>query len=281
MKFNFLGIECPYEDAEFIIIPIAYEVTTSCFAGTYHAPYKVLEASQEIEDYLPSLDLNTGEIRIHTLPIFSPPSLVPEEAIEHISKKIREVINTEKIPIIIGGEHTITWGCLKCFDEETKVVFVDAHLDFYDQFKGEKICHATVGKRIAERHRMVQIGGRTYEIIEGEELSKHDVIFLPVKSFFDSHDKLIDWISRGSVYLSIDFDILSPQEGISVGNPVPEGWAMDELLNLINFFILNSHIIGIDFCEYRPVSKTGDILVSNIIQKTLAFMEIKKLVKSQ
>jgi agmatinase len=279
MKHNFLGIECNLEDAEYLIVPIPYEVTTTCFGGTYYAPWRILEASKEIEDYLPELDLNTGEIKIHTLSFFHPPSLIPEEAIEHISQKIKEIVNKKKIPIIIGGEHTITWGCLKAFDEDTKVVFVDAHLDFYDRFHGEKICHATVGKRIAERHRIVHIGGRAYETVEGEELSKHDVIFLPMKSFFESQDKLIDWISRGPVYLSIDFDILSPQEGISVGNPVPEGWTINELLHLINFLILNSHIAGIDFCEYRPSSKTGDILVSKIIQKTLAFMEISNSIK--
>jgi len=279
MKFNFLGIQCNFEEAEYVVVPISYEATTSCFGGTHYAPWRILEASQEIEDYLPELDLNTGGIKIHTLPVFHPPSLVPEEAIEHISEKISEIVNAKKIPIIIGGEHTIAWGCLKSFDEDTKVVFVDAHLDFYDQFRGEKICHATVGKRIAERHRMVHIGGRTYETVEGEELSKHDVIFLPMKSFFDSHDKFFDWISKGSVYLSIDFDILSPQEGIMVGNPVPEGWTINELLHLINFFVLNSRVTGIDFCEYRPATKTGDILASKVIQKTLAFMEIGNSIK--
>jgi len=280
MKFNFLGIECSYDDAEYVIVPVAYEVTTSCFPGTYYAPLRILEASQEVEDYLPELEFNTGEIKIHTLPVFHPPSLLTEEAIKHISNKVKEVIDAKKIPIIIGGEHTITLGALKPCNEETKVIFVDAHLDFYDQFKGEKICHATVGKRIAERYRMIHIGGRTYEIIEGEEFSKGDVIFLPMKSFFDSNDKLFDWFSKQDVYLSIDLDILSPQEGVAVGNPVPEGWTINELLHLINFFALNSCIIGIDFCEYRPASKTGDILVSKIIQKTLAFIKMGRSIKT-
>ncbi len=279
MKKNLLGIECPVEKAEYVVVPISYEATTSCFAGTYYAPLKILEASQELEDYLPELELNTGEIRIHTLPIFYPPSLVPEVAIESISKKIKEVVNLKKIPVIIGGEHTLTIGVLKAFEEDIKVIVVDAHLDFYDEFKCEKICHATVGKRIAEKYRMTHIGARAYELIEGENLANYDVLFVPQRFFFDSNDRILDEVSRGNIYISVDLDILSPEQGISVGNPVPEGWSLNDLLQLLNFFALHSHVVGIDFCEYRPASKTGDMIVSKIIQKTIAFMEIGKFAK--
>lgn len=279
MNAKFLGIECPFEKADYVVIPIAYEATTSCFVGTYYAPLRILESSHQLEDYIPELELNAGDLEIHTIPIFHPSSLVPEEAVDHISERVKEVINWKKNPVIIGGEHTITLGALKAFGEETKVIFVDAHLDFHNQFHNEKICHATVGKRIAEKYRMAQIGGRAYEIVEAEELSKGDVIFLPLKSFFDSNEKIVDEFFRSPVYLSVDLDILSPDEGISVGNPVPNGWSVNELLYLINFFILNCDVIGIDFCEYTPTTKTGDILISKIIQQTIAFMEIKKCKK--
>lgn len=277
---NFLDINYPFESADYVLLPVPYEVTTSRFAGTYNAPLRIIENSEELDDYIPEFEFDVKTIKIHTLPPLHPPSLIPAEAIGFIAEKVKKILDERKTPIIIGGEHTITLGVSEALPEDVRFVIIDAHLDFYHSFKGEKLCHATVGKRVSERHRILHIGARTYETSEMEDFMKGDFLLLPFKSFFtEAGERPLEECSRGKIYISVDLDVLSPSEGIPVGNPVGgEGFTVKELLSVLHSFILNCPVVGIDFCEYRPLpSRSADIIVSRIIQHALAFMEMARL----
>ncbi len=151
-----------------------------------------------------------------------------------IIKKSLVLKDAKGVPIILGGEHLISYAVVNALRPKNVLVF-DAHADSFDKYKGKKYSYATVVKRISEIADNVYLCGVRDVCVE-EDLSNVKLIKLKdVKKI------------KGPVYVSIDLDVLDPIYCPDVSTPVPFGLKLDELVKVLNGICFK--IIGLDVVE--------------------------------
>ncbi|MBS7629480.1 arginase family protein, partial [Candidatus Bathyarchaeota archaeon] len=165
----FAGFTRSVDEARYVVVGIPYDRTSTYRSGSRFAPSKIREASANVETY----SLRFG-VDIENVPIFDAGDLNVvgdiSETLRRIQLIVKEIYTRSKVSIILGGEHTITYGSLQGFDGDVGVVDFDAHLDLRDEYMGCRVSHATHMRRLAERFgpdRIVQVGTRA---VSKEEL---------------------------------------------------------------------------------------------------------------
>jgi agmatinase len=191
---------------------------------------------------------------------------------------VEETINEiEGFPVMLGGEHTITLGALRALKPDTVVVF-DAHLDLRDELFGERLCHATYLRRAIEELgcNALVIGIRA---LSGEEVEYADasdnVAYILAREFIMSPEESTERIREnieesGSIYLSIDMDVLDPAYAPAVGNPHPEGLSTSMLMDAVEA-VMRGDVIGLDLNEVYPHYDSG------VTANTAAYVVLESL----
>ncbi len=204
-----------------------------------------------------------------------------EPAVENIRRVVEEIKALGKLPVMLGGEHTITLGALRALHPEAVVVF-DAHLDLRDTLFEERLCHATYLRRAHEEQgfRLVIVAARALsaeEIEYAEEKGVTVVTAQDVKRF--GVEPVLGMIRDSlegveSVYLSVDMDAVDPAEAPAVGNPSPEGIGVTQLLDLIAG-VVDKRLVGFDLNEVSPSYDSGltAIQAAYIVLETLYMAE--------
>jgi agmatinase len=245
------------EQARFHVVPVPYEKTVSYGGGTKHGPRAIIEASSQLERYDGLSD--PGEQGIYTWPAVDC-SGKPEKVIDEIAFFVKRILKIKKIPVVLGGEHTVTWGVIKGYlDAGIKdfgVVQIDAHADLRDAYEGDKYSHASVMRRIVEAGvPLVQLGNRAFCEEEREARKKHKV------RAFDAIDIVprgISSISLGKsfpkkVFFTVDVDGIDPSVLPATGTPVPGGLTWYQTLGLFESVAKQRQIIGFDVMEFAPI----------------------------
>jgi agmatinase len=258
---NFGGIEPEYADFEralFVVLPVPYDLTSTYRSGSRLGPAAILDASAHMELYDEELGRETYRCGIHTLPFLEPDARGPREMVESIRRETAAVVQASKIPVTLGGEHSISFGCVQALKEKYPALSVlqfDAHADLRDVYQGSPFSHASVARRISECCPLVQAGIRS--------MSAEDAAFLAdsrIKSFSAQYileDK--DWCEaiarhlQGDVYISVDLDVLDPAFMPSTGTPEPGGIGWKDLLRLIRAVAEKCRIRGFDVVELSPI----------------------------
>ncbi len=179
-------------------------------------------------------------------------------AMELIENEAENIFKNKKFGIFIGGDHTITYSIFKAAKKiypELKLLILDAHTDFRDEFMGLKLNHATWLKRLYD-----------------EKIIKEDEVYLygVRENFPETPFNLIKDIEefknlKGKFYLSFDLDVLDPSIFSSLSNPSPGGLSFKDVIEVLN--ILAGNLIAVDFVEYNPLR--GEPLNSGVIFSTL------------
>ena len=258
---NFGGIEPEYADferASFVVLPVPYDLTSTYRSGSRLGPAAILDASAHMELYDEELGRETYQCGIHTLPLLEPDARGPKEMVEIIRRETAAVVQANKIPVTLGGEHSISFGCVQALKEKYPALSVlqfDAHADLRDVYQGSPFSHASVARRISECCPLVQAGIRS--------MSAEDAAFLAdsrIKSF--SAEYILeekDWCEgivrhlQGDVYISVDLDVLDPAFMPSTGTPEPGGIGWKDLLRLIRAVSEKCRIRGFDVVELSPI----------------------------
>ena len=180
-----------------------------------------------------------------------------------------------KIPIMLGGEHSITTGAVRNF-KECSMVIIDAHSDFRRSYFGNEHNHACVTHRSLEilgPGRIFSVGTRSTSKEEYEDPDYSKVKFyssreVDAKGIEKIADD-IDAAAKGKIYFSIDMDGLDPAEAPGVGTPEPYGISARDLRLLLNK--LARRIVGFDIVEMTPLYDNGNtaMLAAKIIQDFL------------
>lgn len=268
--FNFLGLdEQNYEEAKVVVFPVPYNSTTYWKSGTKDGPQALIEASRHIELYDLETKRNLADAGIFTLPFLEPSKNSPKETMERIEKVVEQIIKDGKIPVMLGGEHSVTFGAVSAFAKQNKdfsVLQFDAHSDLRDEFEGTKYHHACVMKRVKDLGvSITQVGIRSMS--EGE---KADNIFLapeiPV-------DKIVSSL-KDNIYLTFDLDALDPSIMPATGTPEPGGLGWYEVLNLIKEVAKKKNIIGADVVELDPIPglSAPDFLAAKLTYKIISYI---------
>jgi len=270
-------------DVDYIFFSVPYDKTSSYRSGSRFAPTSIRKATHYMESYSERTELDWENLNLSDIG-----EIEVEISIDSILEKIEKICNelskTNKIPVMIGGEHTISLGAVNALKPDAIIVF-DAHLDLRDTLFEQKICHATWLRRSLEKNsaKILVLGARA--------LSKEEIVYANLNnikfiSALDIKKNGVKWVTEilekhlkgvNSLYLSIDVDVLDPSEAPAVGNPCPEGISTTELLDIIDS-LKNFKLCGIDLTEVCPQYDSGytSILAAYILLESLYIFEKAK-----
>jgi len=279
---RFSGFYTPFEKADYVILGVPFDGTSTYRPGSRFGPQAIREASQSLETY----SLRTG-LEVEDLKICDAGDLHVlgdvEKTLERVRLVLSEIVKAKKFPVILGGEHTITYGAIKAFERDIGILCFDAHMDLRDECLGSKLSHATFMRRLSEKikpEHIVEVGVRAFgrdefqfakekgiKIFTGE-----DVRLADSKEIAEKVDSALSDFER--IYLTLDMDVLDPSYAPAVGNPAPEGMAPSTLLDIIHA-VCDHRVIALDLVEVSPHYDTGltSFQAAHIIYETLCFIE--------
>lgn len=253
----FLDIEPQYsrfDSSKMIVIPVPYEKTTSYGKGAKNGPAAILKASQMVEDY----DIELGYEPYKKLGIcVLPPVKFSKDPNKDIYSAVKKVLSKNKIPVLLGGEHSISFGAVKAAKEfypGISVLQFDAHSDLRDTYHGSRFNHACVMRRVREICSAVQVGIRSQDIEEAKYLKEKAL--LGSVFYAESYDEtqiptIVKQLSK-DVYITIDVDVFDPSIMPATGTPEPGGLNWKQMIEILRHVIASKNIVGFDIVELSP-----------------------------
>ena len=177
-----------------------------------------------------------------------------------IEQAVAEVIARGDRPLVLGGDHSITYPVLRAFagSNLAAIVHFDAHGDLYDSFEGDRYSHACPFARIMEERlagRLIQVGVRTLTAHQRQQGARFGVeIFGP-----DRWREAIPVIAalHGRIYVSLDIDVLEPMLAPGISHPEPGGLSVRDVLDVLN--VIQAPVVGGDVVEYNPANDVRDL----------------------
>jgi len=259
----FLDLATPFEEAKYVIVGAPFDGTSSYRRGSRFAPNAIRRESLYMETFSLRTGLNLDDVKIADAGNVRSLESV-DETVENVKAAVKFIRGDGKIPIVIGGEHTVSLGALRALKPEVVVSF-DAHLDLRDCLLGLRLSHATFMRRALEEFdmRLVVLGCRALSKEEIEFASADDdTTFITSAELFkhgveQRAEAILEELEDvSSVYLSIDMDVLDPAYAPAVGNPSPEGINVKMLLDILAK-VVDGRFLGFDVTEVTPHYDSG------------------------
>ncbi len=256
----FLGseIEQPEPDkAMFHVLPVPYEKSVSYGGGTALGPNAILQASWQLEEWDgKSKPCDKG---IYTCePVDC--SVTPQQVIDNIAKATTDIIKAGAIPVVLGGEHTVTYGVIKGLRDagidDFGIVQIDAHADLRQAYEGDFLSHASVMKRAVDMGiPLYQLGIRAYCEEEMAFRDEFGVLYQDADELVPNRIQSIELPEDfpQKVFFTLDIDGMDPSVFPSTGTPVPGGLDWYQTLNLFESVAKQREIIGFDIMEFAPI----------------------------
>ncbi len=277
--FNFGAIhKQDFKKAKVIIVPVPYDATSSFKGGMREGPYAIIGNSRYLDEMLE--DENGDKmISFKTTDVFTLDEVVvsrnsAKEAIEGIEQAVYdEVVLHGKIPLMLGGEHSITLGAVKAVRKKYQnlsVLQFDAHTDVMDEHEGSKFSHACVMRRIQEEGiKTVQVGMRNINTEIEAYINKKGIKLYEAPSL-PSIQEVLKKLTK-DVYLTFDLDAFDPAIMPSVGTPEPGGLLWQETVNFIEEISKHVNIVGADVVELMPIPglHAPDFLAAKLAYKII------------
>lgn len=255
VDLSFQSCNCEYNEAKVVIFSVPMDATTSFRPGTRFAGNAIRVDSIGVEWYSPYRDADLKDYKTCDIGDLDLPIGDVEAALDIIQKTTTSIINDGKIPIMIGGEHLVSYPVLKAMHEKyanLKVIHLDAHTDLREEFFGRKLSHATfmrqAHKFLGDKN-IYQFGIRSGDKHEFEWAKKH---IYQQKFDLTGLDKVVEKIKNDPVYITIDLDVLDPSVFPGTGTPEAGGISYKELLWAIDQFEKLNNIVGCDIVELAP-----------------------------
>ena len=281
-KKGFLGIDNKFDiKQKSIVIPFGLEKTVSYGGGTKNGPKEIIKASHQVELY-------DEELNCEPFKVIGVKTIKPFKINKNINKALNQVslLNQKSIeknlfPLTLGGEHSITAGCIEPFIKKFKnvtILQIDAHADLRNSYNNQKYSHASAMRRCLDfkNVNLISIGIRN--------ISKEEISFLKkntsrIKIFWAKDQK--KWnlryfkrlIKNKNVYLTFDVDGLDSSIMPATGTPEPGGLFWYETLSLIKTTFKNANVIGADINELAPIKgfNSYNFLVAKLAYKILTY----------
>jgi agmatinase len=270
---RFLGLENrDYHKAKFVVVPVPYEATTTYGKGTKKGPAAILKASQEVEAFDEDLGYEPSALAgIFTLKPIS---------VKSLESRVAGLLKDKKIPMILGGEHSLTPFAVKAIAKQVKnlsVLQFDAHADLRESYKGSKNSHACVMRRVLEICPAVQVGIRS---ISEEEYSFAKKVGQLSKIHWAEKLELVEKIENQlnqNVYITLDVDVFDPSVVPATGTPEPGGMYWYEVLDVLKGVCATKNIVGFDVVELSPRKgdNVSDFTVAKLVYKIMGLISAK------
>lgn len=276
INFGYLPEEfSSVESADIVIIPVAYDGTSTWMKGADKGPSAIMEASANMELY----DIET-DCEVYRRGIFTEETaggdMTAREMITAVEEAVQDYLAEGKFTVVVGGEHSVSIGSIRAHAKrynKLTVLQLDAHADLRDEYNGSQYNHACVMARAKELCPIVQVGIRSMSASEKDSVDKSRMFLAEY-----IHDN-VGWIRKAvsklsdDVYVTIDLDAFDPSLVPSTGTPEPGGLSWYEVLKLLKAVSDEKNVVGFDVVELCPDSdnKAPDFLAAKLIYKLLSY----------
>lgn len=284
----FSGIQTPFEKADYVVFGVPFDVTSTYRTGARFGPSAIRQASLNIETISFRSGIDVEDIYVYDLGDLHV-STDPKKTVDMLKLVVQDIASTGKLPVALGGEHTITLGIMKGLSAKaakTAVISFDAHLDLRKEFLGLTLSHTTFMRCINEEvkpAKIIEVGTRAVCKEELAYAKKAGIDFFTSEQIRKEGSAQIAQVLKEKlatyekVYVSVDMDVLDPAYAPAVQNPEPEGIETHTLLEIL-CALCDKRVIGLDVLEVAPNYDQG---VSAIQAAKVVFEVLCALEKSR
>jgi agmatinase len=280
----FADAESSFNESDFVIFGVPYDKTSSFRKGASKAPYEIRQASWNFETFNIKTGRDLKEINFHDYGDIDVKNDPPEEMVKKVKDFSKILIEKNKFPIALGGEHSITPGVIQAFPNDIAVLSLDAHLDFRQNYENEPYNHACTIRRIADFidiKNIAMLGIRSAEKKEFEDAKNLGLFFVDSFDIKKSGIKEIlgktkDYLGNKKIYFTLDIDVFDLSYAPGTSTPEPFGLTQWDIFECIDFF--SNQFIGFDIVEVCPPYDTGQtsILAAKIVRYIIETVFFKK-----
>lgn len=263
----FGGVQKPFEKAKYVVFGVPFDVTSTYRSGARFGPNAIRQASLNIETYSFRVGIDVEDLLLHDAGDLHV-STSPRKTVDMLKLVVADVLAAGKMPVAIGGEHTITLGILKGLGGkagETAVVSFDAHLDLRREYQGLTLSHTTFMRVINEEvkpAKIIEVGTRAVCREELDYAKKAEIDFFTSQQLRKEGTEQVTQKLKEklepyeNVYLSIDMDVLDPAFAPAVQNPEAEGIDTHTLIDVL-CALCDKRVVGFDVLEIAPIYDQG------------------------
>jgi agmatinase len=251
---SFADADSSYDEARYVIFGVPYDGTTSYRAGTRDGPRAIREVSYNFEAYIADIGIDLADVPIADMGDIEPYSL-PGDVVEQVRTAVARMDADGKVPIMLGGEHSVTVGAVQALQPDCYVV-CDAHLDLRTEYGNTPFNHACVTRRVAEEGvgEIFIVGARSgteEEYAFARNLHLYSADEVRVRGIEAVIDDIVSAVNGRSLYLSIDADAIDCCLTPGLGTPEPFGITHWDVRDLVRALAPRS--LGFDYVEVCPV----------------------------
>jgi agmatinase len=284
----FSGMQKTFEEANYVIFGVPFDATSTYRTGARFGPNAIRQASLNIETY----SFRNG-VDMEDVALFDAGDLHVSADAKQTNDMTRQVVEdilaAGKMPVALGGEHTITLGIAQGLGErikKTAFVSFDAHLDLREEFLGLTYSHTTFMQLINKQlkpAKIVEVGTRSACKDELAYAKEAGVDFFTSQQIIKQcSEAVIEQLKEKlepyeNVYLTVDMDVLDPAFAPAVQNPEAEGISTTALLD-IACALCDKRVVGFDVLEIAPTYDQG---TSAVVAARVLFEMLCQLEKSR
>jgi len=258
----FGGVQKPLRKADYVVLGVPFDVTSTYRTGARFGPTAIRQASLNIETFSFRTGIDFEELSVHDLGDLHV-STAPNKTLNTLTLVVEDIVAMKKLPVTLGGEHTITLGIMKSLSAKaakTAVVSFDAHLDVREEFLELKLSHTTFMRRINEEvkpAKIIEVGTRAVCKEELAYAEDCDIEFFTSQQIRQEGAARVTQLLKEKlagyekVYLSVDMDVLDPAYAPAVQNPEPDGIETHTLLDIL-CAVCDKRVVGLDVVEIAP-----------------------------
>ncbi|MGE0627996.1 MAG: agmatinase [Hyphomicrobiaceae bacterium] len=269
------------EDARAVVIPFGLEASVSYGSGTAKGPAAILAASHQLELFdeelwrEPYLDYGIATLAEPRIP----KSI--EKALDRLDEVVESVVEADRFPFVIGGEHSLTAGAIRPLVRRhpgLTVLQFDAHADLRDGYLGEHYSHASAMRRVLDHKgvSLVSVGIRAMSKPEADFLFANrrriHMHFAHAQHLWDIED-IVAPLNGHPVYISFDIDGLDGSVMPATGTPTPGGLGYWQALAILKRACEVGNVVGADLVELAPMKglHACDFLAAQLAYKMLSY----------
>ncbi|NRB58685.1 MAG: agmatinase [Winogradskyella sp.] len=263
------------ETSRVVLIPVPYDGTSTWQKGADKGPDAFLEASENMELY----DIETDS-KVYKRGVYLADAVVenssPEAMVEAVERVTKKYIDQNKFVTILGGEHSISIGTIRAFNdafEDLTVLQIDAHADLRSSYEGSTCNHACAVYEASKTTNLIQVGIRSMDVSEKEQMDMGKTYFAHrIENDKRWMDSAIDQMTD-HVFITLDLDAFDPSILPSTGTPEPGGLLWYETLEFLRKVFERKHVVGFDIVELcpNPNDKSSDFLAAKLYYKMLSY----------
>ena len=252
--------------ADFAVLGVPFDEGTWGWPGERYGPRGMRESSQEYNHDLTEgfyyIDRDSTVLKgKHWVDVGDVPIMptVPSQTGDKITEMVRKIRSKGAFPIVLGGDHSITFPILRAVNIPVTVIHFDAHLDTWNGAPGN-LDHASWVNRAVELpnvKKVIQLGQRGLandEEAMGNARKDHTTVITGEQI----HRKGVEWIlsqipDSGNIYITLDVDVMDPTLAPGTGTLEPDGLNFSEIDGLLKGVASKGRLVGMDIVEVNPM----------------------------